>query len=81
MTDWNYIRFCPYCEQDKPYPSKNSKNNRARCPDCLESYFKEKYHPLISCNYCINRYDKFKTNIVKDFFEHILLCDGVSNDK
>ncbi len=33
---WRYLRICKACKELKQFATKNSVNNKYRCPDCLE---------------------------------------------
>ena len=70
MCEFKYMRYCPFCKENKPYPSTNSKNNKARCPDCADEYHKTLKKPY-KCNYC----KKARFNKVRDFFDHLLGCE------
>lgn len=72
MIGWNYIRFCPYCQKDKKYLSKYSKNNKTRCIECAEKYHKHN-KKTFHCQNC-NRLVPFKTNDIREFFEHSITC-------
>lgn len=70
---WRYIRFCPFCKQDKEYKSKTAKNNKHRCPDCLEEHYKEVRGDRFKCVYC----KKFKTNTSEKLLYHFTICKEV----
>lgn len=74
MVNWKYIRFCPYCQEYKEYVSKHSKNNKTRCEDCKVTIRPNK--KTFHCQSC-NGFQKFKTNDIKEFFEHSIICGGV----
>ena len=65
--EFKYMRYCPYCNHLKKYTSRFAKNNKHRCPECLNKFWAKKYKKMILCKYC----GKIKFKDITDFFYHI----------